>query len=118
MAKYTPHSKLTDLLKQRDLLWRKIIPIDKRAVKARRSGKTSEADEADALIDEIANKAHAVEWEIVTMSVTPNEFHAKLKAIARFGYDPDQLIEVAWILGHQAGQLGLSARMPTLHRQH
>jgi hypothetical protein len=116
MRKIAPHSKLADLLKQRDLLWRKITSIDKRAVKMRRSGKSSEADEANALMEEIANRAQEIEWKIVTVSVTSKEFRAKLKAVAAFGYDPDQLIEVAWILGHQAGQLGLSSRMPTLHQ--
>jgi len=39
---------------------------------------------------------------------------AKVAMVASSAFDPDDLIRIAWSLGHEAGRLGLRSLMPRL----
>jgi hypothetical protein len=58
-----------------------------------------------------ASKTPTLIWPI---AATPEGHAAKRNMVAGSGFDPEDLISIAWTLGHEAGRLGLSKSMPEL----
>jgi hypothetical protein len=84
------------------------------------SGRFSEASEADSRSDE-AGRAHSdLEWELIHTPAATLEGHSEKIRILESGglcFDPDVLAEVMWLLGHEAGRLGLSNAIPNQYKR-
>jgi hypothetical protein len=96
--------------------WRQSVALDEQSRDARRLENHSKAKELAARQRQAADKAGAMEWEIILMNEasTPAGHAAKCGMVAASGFDPEDLVTIAWHLGREAGKLGLSGVMPQL----
>jgi hypothetical protein len=96
-------------------LWRETLLLDEAQRTARRQGNLSEKKQLEARHDQILDKVCALEWEVIhTDAVTAEGHAAKIQMVADSSFDPEDVIEIAWAFGHEAGRLGLGSEMPRL----
>jgi hypothetical protein len=96
-------------------LWRQTLLLDEAQRTARRQGNLSEKKELEARHDQLVDSICSLEWEVVyTHAVTAEGHAAKIQMVAGSSFDPEDLIEIAWAFGHEAGRLGLGSEMPRL----
>jgi hypothetical protein len=87
----------------------------KASVRLRRLGQHQESDAAYQRMSAIAEEEGELEWRVIYTPVdTPEGYEEKLRILDRlgFGFDPDVLAEVVWLLAHEAGRLGIASAMP------
>ncbi len=100
---------------------RQCLEFDSAAVRLRRLGRHSEANDAGSRMDEAAQALYDLEWELIyTPAATPEGHHEKIRILERggFSFDPDVLAEIMWGLAHEAGRLGLSDTIPKECKRH
>lgn len=96
--------------------WRQSVSLDEQSRDARRLENHSQAKDLAGRQLRAADKADELEWQVIlaTDALTPEGHAAKCAMVAASGFDPDDMITIAWHLGHEAGKLGLSGAMPQL----
>jgi hypothetical protein len=96
-------------------LWRETLLLDEAQRTARRQGNLSEKKELEDRHDQLVDRICALEWEVVYTDAFTAEGHAaKIQMVAGSSLDPEDLIEIAWAFGHEAGRLSLGKEMPRL----
>ena len=96
-------------------LWHQSLALDEQVLTARRLVNLSEAKELTKRHDQAIRGASKLELEILcdTAAVVTVDGHAaKVDLVAGSSFDSEDLIAIAWALGHEAGRLGLSNTMP------
>jgi len=110
-----PDVAIIEMIKDLAELWDSTLPLDVAAMKLRCAGKFSEADESRARHDQLVYEACELEQRIArTDAHTPEGHAAKCKMVAGASFDPEDLIEIVWLLGYEAARLGLDGAMPQL----
>jgi hypothetical protein len=96
-------------------MWRQTLLLDEAQRTALRQGNLTEKKELEARHDQLVDRICALEWEAVyTDAVSTEGRAAKIQMVADSGFDPEDLTEIAWAFGHEAGRLGLCNKMPRL----
>jgi hypothetical protein len=96
--------------------WRRALAFDAEALKALQLGNLLEAKELTKRHDQASSKASELEWNVIreTDATTADGHAAKCRMVASSGFDLEDLVEIAWLLGHEAGRLGVNKAMPSL----
>jgi len=114
-AEKNPDAALLKLIAKYDDLSSEALRLDEESITAQRIGELSKAKELTARYDKTFNKACALHWELLTRdAITADGHAAKVRMIVSSSFDPEDLIAIAWRLGHEAGRLGLTRTMPRL----
>jgi hypothetical protein len=111
-----PDVALMKLIEKYDRLSSEAAALDGYAVEARRVGDDfARADELAKRSDDACNRAWGLLWELIHRAAhTPQGHAAKVRMVAGNDFDPEDQVRIAWMLGHEAGRLGLSGAMPRL----
>jgi hypothetical protein len=110
-----PDAALIKLIAKYEVLSGESAKLDEASLMARRMGELSRADDLRRRCDETFNRACGLQWELLHKDAKSAEGHAaKIRMVSGSSFDPEDLIRIAWLLGCEAGRLGLSKAMPRL----
>jgi hypothetical protein len=110
-----PDAALLKLIAKYEHLSDESAKLDEESTIAHRTGELLRAKQLSSKCDETFNKASALFWELIHRDALTLAGHGlKIKMVASSEFDSDDLVGIAWALGHEAGRLGLGSRMPQL----
>jgi hypothetical protein len=110
-----PDAALYEMIARVAELWAMTPPLDEQAVALWRAGKRLEAKEIDDQRSRLVSETADLEFTIAYANVQTTEGHAaKISAIVAADFDLEDLVGIAYRLGHEAARLGLHGDVPDL----
>lgn len=111
MTTTTDDATLLAMIARCDDLWADSVLLDAKAVRLRRQGRIAEADETSRRQTSVASEACELEWRTLrTRAATAAGHEAKFRFAVGASMDAEDFVEIAYLLGHEAGRLGLEPR--------
>ena len=118
MEKPKPANTILELIERKNDAWRKSAKADITAIRLRKRGRAAEANRARERQTRFLREACELESKIIrSVAASPQEYKAKCRTLLKASFDPEDWIQIAWLLGHDAARLGLGNAMPERLRE-